>query len=221
MSFSTQAVFVVTTMATLYFLYMASKSWKLLVVIISWMVLTAILSLTGFYSDFEAFPPRFLFLLTPGVLAVIILTSTAKGRKFFRSWDVKWLTFLHVVRIPVEIVLFAVYTTGLIPEIMTFSGYNYDIISGISAPIIYYLVFVKKSLGYKALFIWNMVCLALLVNIVAIAVLSAPTPFQQLALDQPNVGVTYFPLVWLPAVVVPVVLLAHLVSVLKLKDGQI
>ena len=77
----------------------------------------------------------------------------------------------------------------------------------------YYAVFVKRWIGKKGLLIWNFICLGLLINILIIAVLSAQTPIQQLAFDQPNIGVTYFPFVWLPAVIVPIVLYAHLVSI--------
>tara|TARA_R110002096_G_scaffold209585_1_gene396758 strand:- start:1620 stop:1829 length:210 start_codon:yes stop_codon:yes gene_type:complete len=49
-----------------------------------------------------------------------------------------------------------------------------------------------------------------------IAALSAQTPFQQLAFDQPNIGVTYFPFVWIPAVIVPIILFSHLVSIRQL-----
>jgi hypothetical protein len=37
-----------------------------------------------------------------------------------------------------------------------------------------------------------------------------------MAFDQPNIAILYFPFVWLPSVVVPGVLLAHLVSLRKL-----
>jgi len=55
-----------------------------------------------------------------------------------------------------------------------------------------------------------------LLNIVTTALLAAPTPFQRFAFDQPNVAVLYFPFVWLPACVVPIALLAHLVAIWRL-----
>jgi hypothetical protein len=63
---------------------------------------------------------------------------------------------------------------------------------------------------------WNLLCLGLLINIVTLAVLSAPFPFQQLAFDQPNIAVLFFPFIWLPAFVVPAVLFAHLVCLRQL-----
>ena len=99
---------------------------------------------------------------------------------------------------------------------MTFEGRNFDILSGITAPIVYFLAFRKGKVNRPLLLIWNLIALALLVNVVTIAVLSFPSPFQMVGLDQPNIGVTYFPFVWLPSVVVPIVFFCHVISLWKL-----
>jgi hypothetical protein len=56
----------------------------------------------------------------------------------------------------------------------------------------------------------------LLVIIVTLSVLSAKTPFQQLAFDQPNTGIAYFPFVLLPSVVVPLVAVSHIAAIRQL-----
>lgn len=215
-SISTSVLFILTTFLTLWFFYRASKSINVLLGLLVWMIVVGVLGYTGFYRVEDATPPRFIFLLGPGLLFVILLFTTKKGREFTKRLKLKWLTILHTIRIPVEIVLFYIYTEGLIPVEMTFEGYNYDIISGLSAPVMYYLVFVTERIGKRGLLIWNIVCLGLLLNILTIAVLSANTPFQRMAFDQPNIGVAYFPFVWLPAVIVPVVFYSHLASISQL-----
>ncbi len=212
----TTILFVLTTMLTLWFFYRVTKSSSLLLVILIWMAVVGLLGYFGFFREEDAVPPRFVFLLLPGILFVMLLFGVRKARAFTDSLDLKWLTLLHSVRIPVEIVLFLVFLEDLIPVLMTFEGYNYDIVSGLSAPIVYYLYFVKKWMGSTGLLVWNFICLGLLLNILTIAVLSAQTPFQKLAFEQPNIGVTYFPFVWLPTVIVPIVLYAHLASIRKL-----
>ena len=79
-----------------------------------------------------------------------------------------------------------------------------------------YLVFEKQLASKKLLLIWNFIGLALLLNIVINAILSAPTLFQQFAFEQPNVAILKFPIVWLPSFIVPVVLLSHLVAIRRL-----
>ena len=206
--------FVIITVLTVWFFYKATNYSKLvMVIIVAWLIIQTIISLTGFYTITKTTPPRFLLLVLPPLFIIVFLLTTNKGRQFIDDLDVKTLTLLHVIRIPVELVLFGLFINKTIPEIMTFEGRNLDIFSGITAPFIYYFGFIKKTLDKKILLAWNFICLALLINIVATAILSAPFTFQKLAFDQPNVAILYFPFVWLPCFIVPIVLLSHLVSI--------
>jgi hypothetical protein len=53
-----------------------------------------------------------------------------------------------------------------VPQLMTFEGRNFDIMSGLTAPFVFYFGFIKKTLGTKVILIWNLVCLGLLINVV-------------------------------------------------------
>jgi hypothetical protein len=129
------------------------------------------------------------------------------------NFDPGWLTFLHIVRFPVELVLYWLFIYNQIPEVMTFEGRNFDILSGLSAPFIAYWAYVKRNLDRKWIILWNVICLVLLINIVTTAILSAPTPLQQIEFDHPNKGVFYFPFIWLPCMIVPLVLLSHILCI--------
>ena len=210
-------LFVLTTLITVWQFYNAANRSRAVIVSLSLLLLLqAAVALSGFYQVTESFPPRFVLLIGPGLLFSVFLFLTKWGRIFIDSLNIEKLTLLHTLRIPVEITLYFVWTAKLIPGLMTFEGDNYDIISGLTAPVIFYLVFVSKKLNHKSLLIWNLVCLGLLVNVLVIAILSAQTPFQKLAFDQPNIGVTIFPFVWLPSVIVPIVFLSHLAAIRQL-----
>jgi hypothetical protein len=127
-------------------------------------------------------------------------------------------TYLSTIRIPVEITLWWLFLYNQVPVEMTFEGRNFDILAGITAPLIAYFVFTKRKWSKKIALIWNVICLLLLLNIVALAFLSLPTPFQQLALENPNWGILYFPYLWLASFVAPAVLFSHLVSIYQLKS---
>ena len=161
-------------------------------------------------------PPRLMLAIMPPMLGILLLFLTKKGGNYIDGMDIKLLTALHIVRIPVELVLFWLFIYKAVPQLMTFEGRNFDILSGITAPFIYYFGFIKKMLSTQILVIWNFACLILLFNIVIHAIFSAPFPFQALAFDQPNVGVLYFPFVWLPCCAVPLVLLSHLATLRQL-----
>jgi hypothetical protein len=208
--------FILTTFLTVWFFFKASgKSKTILAGVIIWMIVQAIAGVAGFFRA-QTMPPRFLFLIGPAILFIISLFFTRRGRHFIDTMNLKQLTLLHSIRLPVEIVLYFLLLADLIPDMMTFEGNNFDILSGLTAPVIYYIVFVAKKGSRKLLLVWNFLCLGLLINVVTIAILAAQTPFQRLAFDHPNIGVTYFPFVWLPGVVVPIVLFSHLAAIRQL-----
>lgn len=162
---------------------------------------------------YDQLPPRFLLAVLPTLVLISVLFSLQNGRKWLSELDIKMLTYLHVVRVPVELVLLGLYFSGGVPQIMTFEGRNFDILSGITAPFIVHYGIIQQRLSPILMLLWNIVCLLLLLNIVSIAILSAPFPFQQYSFDQPNIAILYFPFIWLPACIVPLVLFSHLVCI--------
>ncbi|WP_435357030.1 hypothetical protein [Emticicia sp. SJ17W-69] len=207
-------VFTCTTLLTLWLFSRTVNYSKIaLIIVILWAIFQSLMGISGFYSNLNSFPPRFLLLIAPAILLIIIIFNTNKGQAFIDQLSIEKITLIHIVRIPVEIVLLWLFLQKKIPQLMTFEGRNFDILAGITAPIVYYLVFVKQLMSKKMLLFWNFACLALLLNIVINALLSAPLPFQQFAFEQPNIAILYFPFNLLPSVVVPLVLFAHLVAI--------
>lgn len=203
-------VFQLTTLMTVWLFYKASRSGTAVFILLGWIFLQAAISYSGIYLDTFAMPPRFLLLVAPPLVVIILLFMLPAGRRFLDRLDTGYLTLLHMVRIPVELVLFWLFVHRMVPQIMTFEGRNFDILSGITAVFIWYLGYIKRVLPVPVLLVWNFICLALLLNIVVHGVLSAPTPFQQFAFEQPNLALVRFPFVWLPCCIVPLVLLSHL-----------
>lgn len=126
------------------------------------------------------------------------------------------LTYLHTIRIPVEFVLYWLFLSQAVPELMTFAGRNFDIIAGITAPIIAYFGLKKHKIPKTVVLIWHFICLGLLLHIVVNAFLSAPSSVQKFAFDQPNIAILYFPFSGLPTFIVPVVLFCHLAAIRQL-----
>lgn len=205
-----------TLLAVLLFFLASGRSKTVLLILLGWMALQGFVSTTLFYTKTDTVPPRFMLLVVPPLLFILFLFLTGRGKKFLDHLDIRVLTLLHTVRIPVEIVLLLLSMNKVVPGLMTFEGRNFDILSGLSAPLILYLGFYRKNISKGVLLAWNFICLALLFNIVINAALSAPSPFQRFAFDQPNIAVLYFPFVWLPCCVVPLVLLSHLAAIRQL-----
>jgi hypothetical protein len=215
-------VFVLTVFLTVLIFYIATKkSTATLIILLAWLILQAIISLTTFYTVGSNVPQRSALLILPPIILIIILFTTPKGKKYIDSLNIRTLTILHTIRLPIEIVLFWLFLQKVVPQIMTFEGRNFDVVSGLTAPIIFYIGFYAMKIGRISILFWNFFCLGLLINIVIIAILSAPFPFQKFAFDQPNIAMLYFPYVWLPCFLVPIVLFSHLASIRQLLKKKI
>ena len=210
-------LFIVTCILTIgLFYYSNGKPIKLTLLIIIWSVIQSVLAYMGFYQITDTIPPRFAFVLIPTTLLIIYGLLPKQQKWFFNQRDTKISTFLHSVRLPVEIVLYGLFTNKMVPELMTFEGRNYDILMGITAPIITWL-YINKKINKKILFIWNTIGLALVFFILFNGILSSELPFQQFGFEQPNKGINYFPFVLLPGTIVPIVIWTHLSDIIKLR----
>src|SRR5437867_3635434 len=142
-------VFVLITLLAIGFLLYAVRAVRsaglpsnLLVFLLPfWMLVTAFLAMSGFYRQFDVQPPRvFSFGVLPALALVLIYFSFFR-KSFIEQLSLKSLTVLHIVRVPVEIVLLGLFQYGLIPQVMTFEGRYFDILSGLTAPLALWLGF--------------------------------------------------------------------------------
>lgn len=188
---------------------------------LGYIAIHSLLGVYGFYNSPNTSTACFPLLVILPVLFLLSRFVTPNGRAFLDKLDLPMLTLFHMIRIPVEFVLFWLFVHQAIPEAMTFHGRNFDILSGITAPFIYYFGFVKRKMGKLIIIAWNIICLILLLNVVSSAILSLPARFQQFGFEQPNTALGYFPFLLLPSLLVPMVLLSTFAAIRQLlKKGN-
>ena len=214
-------IFLFTVLLALWFLWKASFSVPAVLIPLLWMAVTGILAYKGFFLHLTGMPPRIALAVLPMLLLIVLLLTTKKGQQFTGSLNMKTLVLLSIVRVPVELCLYWLCQHKAVPELMTFAGRNFDIISGLTAPLVFFACFKGREVHNKKLLLaWNIMGLVLLLNIVINAILSLPLSFQQFAFDQPNIAILYFPFVWLPSFIVMLVLFSHLVMIKRLLNKQ-
>jgi hypothetical protein len=194
----------------------------LLVGLLAWVAVQGILAALGVHQNLAARPPRLLlFAILPTLLLIVAACATERGRRFMDGLPLGTLTYLNVVRIPVELVLYGLFLSKEVPELMTFAGRNPDMLAGLTAPLVGLWGFTRPRLSREVVRLWHILALLLLLNIVFWAIVASPLPLQLVALDTPNVAVLKFPFVWLPAVVVPIVLFGHVVALRQLSKASV
>ena len=111
---------------------------------------------------------------------------------------------------------------GTMPEQMSYSGLNFDIVTGVLALIMAgYSWVTHRELPRFAAITFNLIGSVLLIAIVGIAVASLPM-FHAFgtAPERLNTWVAFFPYVWLPAGLVASATLAHILLWRRLLTKQ-
>lgn len=183
--------------------------------LIIWCVFVSAWSMSGRMADFSMFPFNVMPIIAIPLITVIIITFSKTFKEIIIHIPQQNLIRLQSFRIFVEVLLWALFIANIAPVQMTFEGRNFDVLSGISALIIAYLI-AKNSISKTVLVIWNYACLGLLINIVGVALLSMPTPFQVFMNKPVNTVVTQFPISLLPGLLVPLAYALHFFSLRKL-----
>jgi hypothetical protein len=186
------------------------------IAVAGWLALTGVLAHRGFFDDFRAMPPRMLLAVGPPLLTLLALAFSPRLDSLRAALPPAWPVAAQAFRIPVEIVLWRLAAAGAIPELLSFHGRNWDILVGLSAPVVAYLCFVRRAWPATVAVWWNWAGILILLNVVVHAQISAPTPWQVYVTDPPTTFIAEWPYIWLPAFLVPVAWLLHAVSLRQL-----
>lgn len=174
-----------------------------------WMAITWAVAQSGILRNWDRTPPPFALL----ILAILVLAAAIAwsplGRRLAQFLPLWALVAVQAFRLPLELAMHELSARGIMPGQMTYTGRNFDIVTGATAIVVSALVWSGRG-GRRLVTAWNLLGLVLLINIVTIAILSTPR-FRYFGDDALNTFVLDPPYVWLPAVMVLAALAGHLV----------
>jgi len=189
-------------------------------ILVTWIGLLTILSYNGFFTDFSKLPPRPVFVVLIPLPLVILVAFSKRGTQLLQTVPSHWLVFMQSFRVIVELLLLFAFMAGKLPVQMTFEGRNFDVITGLLALPIGYLLAGKKIYAPKLAIAFNIIGVLLLLNILVIAVLSMPTSIRYFMNEPSNTLVGQFPFILLPGVLVPIAYTMHIFSLRQLFAKQ-
>jgi len=198
---------------------LAAKSKPLGVGVLVWLVVTGLAGWLGLARDFQRVPPPMFVLLLAAVVLAVVTAMSRVGSRLVAEAGIVWLIGVQAFRVAVEVFLDWGHRVDLVPVQMTFEGRNWDIVSGVSAAAVAWLAARRQAPRWLVL-LWNCVGLALLLNIVVIAVLSMPTPLRRFHNEPVNSFIAYFPYIWLPTFLVQLALFGHLLVFRWLRQAR-
>ena len=188
-----------------------------LAILLAYLAIPSALARLGMLSRYDPLPAPALLLLLGLTLLTVAIVFSPLGARIAAEIALGAIVALQAFRIPVELLLHRLYLEGAVPIQMTYLGRNFDVISGITGLVLGLWLLSRRPTPRGVVLAWNLLCLALLVNIVAVAVLSTTVPFRRFTEGPPNLLPSTLPYIWLPSFLVQVALGSHLLVFRQLR----
>jgi hypothetical protein len=185
-----------------------------MIVSAAWMLGTFAAAAKGKLS-FATHPPTMLVIFLGVFILAFGVGFSRFGKQLAAELPLATLVGFQAFRFPLELLLHEAYREGLMPVQMSYSGRNFDIVTGITAALVGLLLW-KRSLPRWVVQAWNVMGILLLANVLTIAFLSTPLPIRRFFNEPANVWIKDAPYVWLPAVFVLLAIMGHVVITRRL-----
>ncbi|QXP85831.1 hypothetical protein [Methylococcus sp. Mc7] len=188
-----------------------------LIGLLVWVTYGGLLGYGGVIGNTALRPPGLFYLLMPIVLFVMFMARSRAGAAIALSFPAWLLMGAESLRLVVEVFLHQLWIDGQIPKMMTFHGANFDIVIGLSAPVVAWL-FASRRISNRTALAWNVLGIAMLANVVSRGVLTTPGPLQLISTEVPNAAIGTFPFTFIPGLMVPLALVLHVLSIRALRN---
>jgi hypothetical protein len=183
-----------------------------------WFLYLYYLSVNKVLQNLEL-PPRFFsLLLAPFFIFCIVFYILNRNNKTIQSIPLKWTILYQTFRIVVETLILFTFMENILPRSATFEGYNFDILIGLSAPIVYYIYLRTKS--KKLLYAWNILGILMILFVGFIVATSTYKP-ETWGGTTPLVSLDFFvmPYLLLAGFLAPSGIFIHVVNLIQLRDN--
>lgn len=183
---------------------------------IAWVAFILILTTNKFFYSFDGLPPRQLLFFAPPLLALILVLRSKNWTEVLKATPLVWLIYVQSFRIVVEAILYSLHLINELPVLMTFEGQNFDIIVGVTAPIVAFLLS-NNIISKKLAIMWNYAGIIILGVTVVSAILAMPNKLQVINVGDAMKTVAEMPWTLLPSFLVPLAFYGHALSIKQLR----
>jgi hypothetical protein len=186
------------------------------VLLLLWFAAAVTLSYAGTFRGTSSSPPTIEFgIFIPIIAGVVWLWRSAGAKRLLDVVPQSWLVGLQFYRVLGAIFLLMCAQGRLTAAFALPAGAG-DVAVGLLAPIVA-VAYARGVAGREFLVVgWNLLGLFDLANAITTGFLTSPSPLQLLSLDAPNQLISEYPLVLVPVFGVPLGVLLHVASLVKL-----
>jgi hypothetical protein len=179
------------------------------IALIVWLAYVAVLGQSGLLRD--PTPPGPLLILAPVALFLAVFAIRTFKKTEAPVVPLALLLGLQAFRIVVEFFIHQLWSEGLVPKMLTYSGANVDIWIGVTAPLAAWFA-TRGPWGRRVSIGWNILGLLALANVVSRAILTTPGPLHLIHPEVPNQMFAAAPYQFIPGFFVPLAVVLHVAA---------
>jgi hypothetical protein len=196
----------------------AKAFWSLSLLLVGWFAVAAVTSRAGFYRPPSGAPPTIQYgLLIPIVLGLLLFRASSLLRRTFAIIPNPWLVGVQLYRV-LGVIFLVLYAGGYLPALFALPAGLGDTLVGILAPFVAASFARSPEGSARRVRWWNWLGITDLVVAVTMGFLTSPSPFRIASFGRPSTLIGMFPLVLIPVFAVPLSILLHIGSLLKLRQ---
>lgn len=183
-----------------------------------WVSYVIAMTFTGILDNLAMPPKAPIFIIIPAFI-IAFISSTRKGFQSVLDNTPKHVPILiQSFRIIVELLIYGAFIDGFFPERVTFEGLNYDILMGIIALPLGFLV-LKGIAKRTAMLVFNIIGLMVL-GLTGYAFVTS-FYFSDFVSASGEIALVQAPFILLPGVLLPFAIFYHIVSIKQnLRSGK-
>jgi hypothetical protein len=174
--------------------------------------IAAALARSGVLAVWTGFPPRWPLLPMTALGMLGLLGLTPIFRRLLAEIPPWQPVALQAFRAGVELAFWQLHAEGVAPIQVTFEGRNFDALVGITVPVVAAGI-ASGRVGPRPTIVWNLFGLAMLLNAIGTVATSTPGPLHLSWAGEPFTAIATWPVIWIPALLAPVGIFLHVVSI--------
>lgn len=180
----------------------------------TWFIAVTAAAVAGAWLDPAV--PRPLGYLIPALLLALVLWRAGWLQAAVQAISPSAIPWLQTLRIGGGLTLFAAWASGFAPWGWVAAAGTGDILVGLGAGAVAALLGTGLAWSRSAAIVWNVFGLVDIAHTMVRGLLSAPGPQQRIFETPANLVPVIFPFIYLPAFIVPLTILLHILSLQQL-----
>ncbi len=190
-------------------------------VLVGWFVLSVALAWLEVYrGTLDKVPTIQYGLLLPILLGALAIWRSELATHLIDALPQSWLVGVQLYR-SLGVIFLVLYAAGQMPAAFSWPAGAGDVAVGLLAPVVAMRYARNPEANARTVAVWNIVGIIDLVVAVTMGFVTSPSQFQMLSFDLPNEFVSAFPLVLVPVYLVPLSIVLHIASLVKLRRDHL